>query len=194
MPGMLLSPEHGVLPLDQSLCTCKKATFDSWGALLLRETSHDLFLLAAGAEVFYHQGKVSVEWKLVTYRSEGLSYQCRRRNVTAGSGKLSADSESNRTGVDDSKACCRSERSQGGVIYPPSTPPLTAHTAYALPLAATVRKWTTQERDQLLFQCLYTQQQQCNNSERALHSDRSLDRTTSLHYNFQKIFPQTQAK
>jgi len=63
MPGMLLSPEHGVLPLDQSLCTCKKATFDSWGALLLRETSHDLFLLAAGAEVFYHQGKVSVEWK-----------------------------------------------------------------------------------------------------------------------------------
>lgn len=120
-------------------------------------------------------------------RSEGLSYRSRRRNVTAGSRKLSADSQSNRTGVDDSKACCRSERSQGGVIYPPSTPPpLTAHRAYALPLAATVRKGTTPERDQLLFQCLYTQQQQCNNSERALHSDRSLDRTTSLHYNFQE--------
>lgn len=57
-------------------------------------------------------------------RSEGLSYRCRRRNVTAGSRKLSADSQSNRTGVDDSKACCRSERSQGGVIWPPSTPPL----------------------------------------------------------------------
>jgi hypothetical protein len=132
MPGMLLSPEHGVLPLDQSLCTCKKATFDSWGALLLRETSHDLFLLAAGAEVFYHQGKVSVEWKLVTYRSEGLSYQCRRRNVTAGSGKLSADSESNRTGVDDSKACCVGVRDLRGEWFTPHQPLPLQHTQLTL--------------------------------------------------------------